>query len=112
MGTWILIGGVPNVGKSTIINALRKKDSETLKHTKKSGARTGGQPCLTKSFSGFRVSSDPPVYIVDSPGIIQPKIREESEDGLKLSAVNCIRDGIIEPELVCDYVLFKLNRER
>jgi ribosome biogenesis GTPase A len=48
---------------------------------------------------------------MDTPGIIQPKIRENSEDGLKLCACNNIRDGIVELENVCDYVLFKLNRE-
>lgn len=57
-----MIGGVPNVGKSTIINSLRKKD-ENIEHTKKSGAKTGGVPCITKSISGFKIISDPPTYI-------------------------------------------------
>jgi ribosome biogenesis GTPase A len=49
--------------------------------------------------------------MMDTPGIIMPKIREESEDGLKLCVCNNIRDGIVDLELVCDYLLFKLNRE-
>lgn len=52
------------------------------------------------------------MYLVDTPGIIVPKIKSESEDGLKLCAVHAIRDGIIDDELVCDYVLFKLNKEK
>jgi ribosome biogenesis GTPase A len=50
------------------------------------------------------------MYLVDTPGIIIPKIREESEDGLKLAACHAIRDGILDDELICDYVLFKLNQ--
>ena len=105
-----MIGGVPNVGKSTIINSLRKKDTG-IEHTKKSGAKTGGVPCITKSVSGFKVISDPPIYISDTPGIFIPKLAN-SEDGMKLCACNCIRDGIVEPELVCDYVLYQLNKNR
>ena len=105
-----MIGGVPNVGKSTIINSLRKRDSE-VNHTKKSGARTGGVPCVTRSISGFRIITEPPIYVVDTPGIIIPKINT-STDALKLCACHSIRDGIEEPELVCDFVLYNLNKQR
>ena len=106
-----MIGGMPNIGKSTIINTLRKRDSQIASgSSKRSGARTGAKPCLTKSISGFKIVSDPPMYLVDTPGIIIPKIRDESEDGLKLAACHAIRDGILDDELICDYVLFKLNQ--
>lgn len=72
-----MIGGLPNVGKSTIINSLRKRDAD-IDHHKKSGARTGGVPCITKTISGFKVVNDPPIYIMDSPGIFIPKL-EDSE---------------------------------
>lgn len=110
VGAWVLVGGIPNVGKSTIINAVRKKD-ESINHSKKSGARTGGVPCITKSITGFKIISDPPTFMMDTPGIIIPKIKEESEDGLKLAVCANIRDGILEYELVCDYLLYKLNKE-
>ena len=64
-----MIGGIPNVGKSTIINALRKKD-ESIETTKKSGARVGGVPCITTSITGFKIMSDPATYMIDTPGII------------------------------------------
>lgn len=73
VGSWLMIGGIPNVGKSTIINSLRKKDPDIV-HTKKSGAKTGGIPCITKSISGFKIISEPATYITDTPGIIIPKI--------------------------------------
>ena len=62
--------------------------------------------------SGFRIVTDPPMYLVDTPGIIIPKIKEESEDGLKLAAIHAIRDGIIEDELICDYILYQLNKNK
>eukprot|EP00347_Sterkiella_histriomuscorum_P005255 403357291 len=111
VGAWIMIGGIPNVGKSTIINSLRKKDEDLASRSDRSGAKVGGIPCITKSITGFKIISDPPTYIMDTPGIIQPKLRENSEDGLKLCACNNIRDGIVELENVCDYILWKLNKE-
>jgi len=105
-----MIGGVPNVGKSTVINSLRKRDSE-IGHGKKSGAKTGGVPCITKSISGFKVINDPPIFVVDTPGIIIPKI-SNSIDALKLCACHAIRDGIEESEVIVDFVLYNLNKQR
>ena len=106
-----MIGGIPNVGKSTIINSLRRRDTE-INNSKKSGAKVGGIPCITKNISGFKIISDPPTYLMDTPGIIMPKIKENSEDGLKLTVCNCVRDGILELEHMCDYLLYKLNKEQ
>ena len=107
-----MIGGIPNVGKSTIINALRRKDENIASGSKRSGARVGGVPCITKSINGFKIISDPPTFMMDTPGIIIPKITEDNaEDGLKLCVCNNIRDGIVESELMCDYLLFKLNKD-
>ena len=108
-----MIGGIPNIGKSTIINALRAKDSTISSNSSsKSGARAGAKPCLTKSISGFKIVSDPPMYLVDTPGIFIPHIGEESEAGLKLAACHAIRDGILDDFMICDYVLYQLNRNK
>ena len=47
IGNWMMIGGVPNVGKSTIINTLRTKE-EDIQTSRKSGARVGAVPCITR----------------------------------------------------------------
>jgi ribosome biogenesis GTPase A len=106
----LIIGGIPNVGKSTILNSLRRRDAE-IQASKKSGAKVGGIPCITKNITGFKIITDPPIYLMDTPGIIMPKIKDSSEDGLKLCVCNCIRDGILELETMCDYLLYKLNKE-
>ena len=116
VGSWVMIGGIPNVGKSTIINSVRRKDGDAQKKgektkKKKGGAKVGGIPCITKSITGFKIIADPATYMIDTPGIILPRIQDNSEDGLKLSVCHNIRDGILETGLVCDYLLFKLNKE-
>lgn len=78
LGGWLMIGGVPNVGKSSLINSIRKRDSE-LNHSKKTGAKTGGIPCITKSMTGFKVLTEPLTYMIDTPGIIMPKIEPDSD---------------------------------
>lgn len=52
------------------------------------------------------------MYLVDTPGIFIPFIEEESEAGLKLAACHAIRDGILDDALICDYVLYQLNRNK
>ena len=66
---------------------------------------------MTKSVTGFKIKLDPPTYVHDTPGIIIPKI-EDPLIAIKLCLCNCIRDGIVEPEIVCDYALYVLNKQR
>lgn len=110
IGNWMMIGGIPNVGKSTIINTLRKKE-EDINTSRKSGAQVGAVPCITRSITGFKVMTNPLTYLIDTPGIIQPKIIH-NEDGMRLCAVGSIRDGIVEHEFTAEYILYILNRYR
>ena len=82
IGNWMMIGGIPNVGKSTIINMLRAKEDD-IANSRKSGARVGAVPCITRSITGFKVMTDPLTYLIDTPGITQPKILH-NEDGMRL----------------------------
>lgn len=73
----MMIMGIPNVGKSTIMNALLKRKV----------AAVGDEPAVTKSQQ--RIDLGPRLSIYDTPGMLWPKISHES-DGLMLAASHAI----------------------
>lgn len=77
-----MIVGIPNVGKSTVINALagRKK------------AAVGNKPGLTKDMTRLNVSDSLQIY--DTPGILWPKF-EDQDIGFKLALLGSIKDSIL-----------------
>jgi ribosome biogenesis GTPase A len=73
----LMIMGIPNVGKSTLMNALVKKRV----------AAVGDQPAVTKSQQ--RIDISPRLVIYDTPGLLWPKI-EDPLDGLMLAASHAV----------------------
>jgi len=83
----MLIMGVPNVGKSTLINALLKRKI----------AKTGDEPAVTKILHRYDLSSD--TQLTDTPGLMWPNIKNPS-DGLMLAASHVIgTNAYIESEV-------------
>ena len=56
----------------------------------------------------IRVSDDPCVYILDSPGISVPHITD-MDAGMKLAACGTLRDHLVGEQHICDYILHWLN---
>ncbi|MCL4136643.1 UNVERIFIED_CONTAM: hypothetical protein GTU68_016334 [Idotea baltica] len=102
----VMITGVPNVGKSSLINALRTK------HLGKGRAtQVGAAPGVTKSvLERIKISQDPLVYVLDTPGILTPRIGSV-EVGLKLALVNTIKEHLVGEDIISDYLLYRLNCE-
>ena len=73
----MLVMGVPNVGKSTLINALLKQRK----------AKTGDEPAVTKALTRYDLS--PTVSLTDTPGLMWPKI-DHPGDGLMLAASHIV----------------------
>jgi len=73
----MLIMGVPNVGKSTLINALLKKRT----------AKVGDEPAVTKNQTRYDLG--PGLRLTDTPGLMWPHIQQPS-DGLMLAASHII----------------------
>jgi len=102
----IIIIGIPNVGKSTIINQLRNQ------HMYLGGraAAVGPTPGVTRNVQErIRVSDDPLVYLLDTPGISKPNVRD-MHVGMKLAVCNTLNDLVIGEDYICDYLLWYLNR--
>ncbi len=104
----MMVGGVPNVGKSTLLNQLRNKTAFDG-HIRKSIARTSALPCTTRNVEGFKVCDDPIAYLIDTPGICVPNITND-ETALKLSLIGSINDKIVGPDLIIEYMLYQLNK--
>ncbi len=87
----ILVMGIPNVGKSTFVNALLKRHA----------AATGDQPAITKHQSRYQL--DPRTELIDMPGLMWPKIAHAS-DGLMLAASHAIGPNAYVEEEVAEFL--------
>ncbi|RHY14931.1 hypothetical protein DYB32_010806, partial [Aphanomyces invadans] len=108
-GTVVMVVGVPNVGKSSMINAFRSI-STSLKLSKgKKKAVVGPTPGVTLRTDIIKVNETPAIYVMDTPGVMLPNIPSPSV-GLKLALTGAIKDEIVGEELIADYMLFLLNQ--
>lgn len=83
----IMIMGIPNVGKSTLMNALLKKRV----------AKVGDEPAITKMQQRLYLGNN--IVLIDTPGMLWPKI-EHPTDGLMLAASHAIgSNALIEEEV-------------
>ena len=83
----MLIMGIPNAGKSTLMNALLKRRV----------ARVGDEPAVTKSQQSLDLGRN--MTITDTPGLMWPKI-EHDADGMMLAASHAIgRNAVIDEEV-------------
>ena len=93
-----MIVGIPNVGKSTFINRLAKKNI----------AKTGNTPGVTKAQQWIKVGKE--LELLDTPGILWPKF-EDQEIGLRLAVTGAIKDTILNQQELAIYALRFLEKE-
>lgn len=88
---YALIAGIPNAGKSTLINRLAGR----------SIARTGNEAAMTRLQQRIEVS--PELTLIDTPGMLWPRIDNEAS-GYRLAATGAIRETAFELQDVADFV--------
>jgi len=81
----VLIVGIPNVGKSTVINSISGKKS----------ANVGNRPGITKKKQWIRVDKD--IELMDTPGLLAPNI-SENKAGVLLALTGNIKEELLDNE--------------
>jgi ribosome biogenesis GTPase A len=81
----MMVTGIPNVGKSTIINQLAGRSG---------AAKTGDKPGVTKGKQWIKVPESN-IELLDTPGILWPKF-EDPQVGLKIAFIGSVNDEILE----------------
>ena len=87
-----LILGVPNVGKSTLINRLVGKKATNV----------GNKPGVTKQLEWIRINND--IELLDTPGILWPRF-DNQEIALNLASMTAIKEEILDVEEVAIYII-------
>ncbi|HEY9745066.1 MAG TPA: ribosome biogenesis GTPase YlqF [Oculatellaceae cyanobacterium] len=92
----VLVAGMPNVGKSTLINSIvgRKK------------AQTGHRAGVTRQTQWVRIHPD--IELLDSPGIIPPRLDSE-EAGSLLATVSSVGDAAFDEEEIARFLLARIE---
>ena len=88
----VMVVGIPNVGKSTFINSIAKRNT----------AKVGNKPGVTKQKQWIKITNE--IELMDTPGMLWPKL-ENKDCAMHLAFVGTIGDNAIDKEEIAYYLL-------
>jgi len=110
---------LPNVGKSTIIEGLKKLAFNTARYQGKTSRLVFGvkrtlpkvtkAPGTTQQVGFFQLSNQPRLFCYDTPGISLMKKRNDPERNTKLALLGSMPDHFAGELYLADYLLYRLN---
>ncbi|MBR6371748.1 MAG: ribosome biogenesis GTPase YlqF [Victivallales bacterium] len=92
----IIIAGVPNVGKSTLVNHLNDHNT----------AQVGAKPGVTRTNQWIPLGNG--IELLDTPGILWPSIKDKKHE-LMLALLDIMNNEVISRELIADFLAWKLE---
>uniref|UniRef100_A0A1I7T7C5 Mitochondrial GTPase 1 n=1 Tax=Caenorhabditis tropicalis TaxID=1561998 RepID=A0A1I7T7C5_9PELO len=103
-----MVVGIPNVGKSSLINAMRTHTLGIKRKAVEAGARPG---VTVRVQNRVRIMDKPPIYIIDTPGVLSPK-HQNIEDAMKLALCDLVLESHVNLYYLADFLLYFLNQSR
>ena len=93
----VLVVGIPNAGKSTLINRLVGRNS----------AKVGNKAGVTTNISWIRINDD--IELLDSPGILSPK-EQDNDRMIRLASLSSINENIVDKNMLSNFIIdFLIN---
>lgn len=90
-----MVVGIPNVGKSTLINAIAKRKI----------AKVANKPGVTQALQWMRLDAD--LELLDTPGVLWPKF-DDQDVALSLALCKAIKDEIVNMEDIANFAMKKM----
>ncbi|KAL9262373.1 Short integuments 2, mitochondrial-like protein [Drosera capensis] len=98
----VMVVGVPNVGKSALINSIHQISlSRFPAQDKTKRATVGPLPGVTQDIAGYKIAHNPSIYVLDTPGVLVPRI-PDIETG-------SVKDSVVGEERMAQFLLAILN---